>query len=78
MKYYKTSCTYFSGYKMDAMLMIGGRDARKKGLAVADGILQRTRNEFKRRGYEDYSAVNVELLGAEHSIIYYISNERLW
>jgi len=66
-KYYKASVTYLGGLKMEAMLMIGGIDAKRKALAVADGILTRTRRIFKEKGYKDYDRVNVETLGAEHS-----------
>ncbi len=36
--YYKASITYLGGLKMDAVLMVGGIDAKRKALAVADGI----------------------------------------
>jgi len=53
--------------KMDAVLMIGGVDARRKGLAVAEAILIRTRRLFQERGYGDYRDVHIETLGAEAS-----------
>lgn len=65
--HYKASITYLGGLKMEAVLMIGGVDAKRKALAVADGILTRTRRLFKERGIADYSDVNVEPLGAEAS-----------
>eukprot|EP01127_Copromyxa_protea_P016118 TRINITY_DN4739_c0_g1_i1.p1 TRINITY_DN4739_c0_g1~~TRINITY_DN4739_c0_g1_i1.p1 ORF type:complete len:615 (-),score=110.50 TRINITY_DN4739_c0_g1_i1:35-1879(-) len=64
---YKASVTYLGGFKMDAVLMIGGIDAKKKAFAVADGILTRTRRLFQERGYGDYSNVHLEALGAETS-----------
>lgn len=65
--YYKASVTYLGGLKMDAVLMIGGIDAKRKALAVADSILARTRRVFKERGLGDYSNVHIEPLGAEAS-----------
>jgi hypothetical protein len=65
--FYKASITYLGGLKMDAVLMVGGIDAKRKALAVADGILTRTRRLFKERGIADYSNVHVEPLGAEAS-----------
>lgn len=65
--YYKASITYLGGLKMDAVLMVGGMDAKRKALAVADGILTRTRRLFSEKGFSDYSDVNVETLGAETS-----------
>jgi len=48
-------------------LMIGGRDACLKALAVGNSIIGRTRKMFKLKKLGDYSAVNIEALGAEHT-----------
>ena len=62
---YKANATCLDGYRATALFMIGGIDARLKGDAVADAILQRTRRLFRERGLADYRATDVEILGAE-------------
>lgn len=63
--HYKASVTYQDGWRATATMMIGGRDAAPKARRVAEAILARTRRLFAQRGWEDYRAVSVEVLGAE-------------
>src|SRR5690242_19089477 len=42
-------------------LIICGRDARKKALAVAMAIIQRCRNIFKKLGLSDFTNLNIEV-----------------
>jgi Acyclic terpene utilisation family protein AtuA len=62
---YKASLTYADGFRCTATLMIVGAQAAQKAEAVAAAILKRTRRMFRERGWEDYRAVSIEVLGAE-------------
>jgi hypothetical protein len=65
--YLKVSATSLDGWKIGALLMIGGIDARRKALAVAEAILARSRRLLAMRGMPDFRRTCVEVLGAEHS-----------
>jgi hypothetical protein len=60
-KYFKGSLTYMGGMMVSGALVICGRDARRKALAVADGIIQKTRNIFNEMGIDDYTSLNIEV-----------------
>ncbi len=62
---YKASLTYADGFRATATLMIVGAQAVQKAEAVGAAILKRTRRLFRERGWDDYRAVSVEVLGAE-------------
>jgi hypothetical protein len=62
---YKASLTYADGFRCTATLMIVGSDAAAKAAATAAAILKRTRRMFSERGWADYRATSVEVLGAE-------------
>jgi Acyclic terpene utilisation family protein AtuA len=62
---YKASLTYPDGYRCTATLMIVGADAVQKAQQVAAAILRRTRRMFSERGWADYQATSVEVLGSE-------------
>lgn len=62
---YKLSATYPAGFRSNATFMIGGIDAARKGRAVAEAIIARTRNLFAQQGFDDYLAVDIDVLGAE-------------
>jgi hypothetical protein len=62
---YKASLTYADGFRCTATLMIVGAQAVQKAEAVGAAILKRTRRMFAARGWEDYRAVSIEVLGAE-------------
>jgi hypothetical protein len=70
-KFYKASLTYMGGLMVSGALVICGRDARRKALAVADGIIQKTRNIFKELGLPDYTELNVEVTNYFVSIVSY-------
>jgi len=61
----KISATSADGWKIGGLLFIGGIDARKKALAVADAILNRSRRMLTMRGLPDFIRTHVEVLGAE-------------
>ena len=62
---YKVCATYPDGYRATAMMMIGGIDARRKGLRVGAAIVARTQRLFAAAGLADYREVSLEILGAE-------------
>lgn len=62
---YKVSATYLDGYRATAMLTIIGRQAKAKAERTADAILTRVRRIFRARNLADFSATDVEVLGAE-------------
>ncbi len=62
---YKVSLTYHDGFRCTATMMIVGGDAAEKARRVGAAILKRTRRLLGERGYSDYRATSVEVLGAE-------------
>ncbi|MGH8619233.1 MAG: acyclic terpene utilization AtuA family protein [Burkholderiales bacterium] len=61
----KCSATFMDGYRLDVIMAIRGIDAVTKARKTADALLARSRRLMQARGHADYSAVTVELLGAE-------------
>jgi hypothetical protein len=62
---YKASLTWQDGFRCMATMMIVGKGAAARGRHVAAAILRRTRRMFEERGYSDYRATSIEVLGAE-------------
>ncbi len=62
---YKVSATYQDGYRAVGMLAIVGFDAARKAQRSAEALVARARMQFTRRGIADFSAVHIEILGAE-------------
>ncbi len=63
--YYKACAQVADGYRMTFLLMIGGRDAAKKGRRVAESILARASGLYKQLGFEDFRETSIEVMGAE-------------
>ncbi|XP_044536292.1 uncharacterized protein LOC123251170 [Gracilinanus agilis] len=64
---YKVSASYLDGFRATAVCAIGGPRATEKGRRTAESILRRTRLMFEELGLEDYSAVHIQILGAEET-----------
>lgn len=64
---YKLTTTYFEGWRNEAVLVIAGIDADKKAYATAEALLSRQRRMLTSMGLSDYTEVNIEVLGAEHT-----------
>uniref|UniRef100_A0A8C5Q4U5 Uncharacterized protein n=1 Tax=Leptobrachium leishanense TaxID=445787 RepID=A0A8C5Q4U5_9ANUR len=64
---YKVCATYLDGFRATAVCPVGGPNAAEKGRRTAESILKRTREMFAHLGFEDFSAVNVQIIGAEDS-----------
>ncbi|XP_070710383.1 uncharacterized protein lratb.1 [Pempheris klunzingeri] len=62
---YKVCATYMEGFRATAVCPVGGPRAAEKGRRTADAIIKRTKRIFKQLGLEDFSSVNVQVLGAE-------------
>ncbi|XP_069487413.1 uncharacterized protein [Ambystoma mexicanum] len=64
-KLYKVCATYFDGFRATAVCPVGGPYAAEKGRRTAESIVKRTRLMFQQLGFEDYSGVSIQVLGAE-------------
>ena len=62
---YKVSATAQDGWRCAGSLVIVGLDAAAKAQRTGEAILERTRELFAARGWADYSATHIELLGVE-------------
>ncbi|XP_039996676.1 uncharacterized protein lratb.1 [Xiphias gladius] len=62
---YKVCATYMDGFRATAVCPVGGPRAAEKARRTADGIIKRTKRMYKQLGLEDFSAVNIQVLGAE-------------
>ena len=61
---YKVSATYADGFRSAAQLTVVGHDAGRKARRSAEAILARTRAMLARAGLGDYSATQIDVLGA--------------
>ncbi|PIF78336.1 uncharacterized protein DUF1446 [Variovorax sp. 54] len=62
---YKVTATYAAGYRCNAELLIVGFDAAAKAQRSGEAMLRRTRDLFAQRGWADFSATHIDVLGAE-------------
>ncbi|KAF7641729.1 hypothetical protein LDENG_00273760, partial [Lucifuga dentata] len=62
---YKVCSTYLDGFRATAVCPVGGPRAAEKARRTADSIIKRTKRMFKQLGLEDFSSVNIQILGAE-------------
>ncbi|KAG7496304.1 hypothetical protein JOB18_016450 [Solea senegalensis] len=62
---YKVCATYMDGFRATAVCPVGGPRAAEKARRTADSIVKRTKRMFKQLGLEDFSSVNVQVLGTE-------------
>ncbi|XP_026225019.1 uncharacterized protein lratb.1 [Anabas testudineus] len=62
---YKVCATYMDGFRATAVCPVGGPRAAEKARRTAESIIKRTRQMFKLLGLEDFSSVNIQVLGAE-------------
>jgi hypothetical protein len=64
---YKVSVTWQDGWRLTAVLMIGGREAAAKARHVGQAILHRTQRLGARQGLSPLLRTDIETLGAEVS-----------
>ena len=62
---YKVSATYMDGYRCTAQLSIVGFEAAAKARRTGEAILERVRGLLHERALGDFTASNIEVLGAE-------------
>ncbi|HSB99617.1 MAG TPA: acyclic terpene utilization AtuA family protein, partial [Burkholderiaceae bacterium] len=62
---YKVSSTQLDGFRCAGMLAIVGIDAAAKAQRTGEAIVERTRGILQQMGLSDYTAVRIELFGAE-------------
>ncbi|KAM6909409.1 uncharacterized protein FYW49_013240 [Xenentodon cancila] len=62
---YKVCATYMDGFRATAVCPVGGPRAAEKARRTADSIIRRTKRMFKQLGLNDFSSVNIQVLGAE-------------
>jgi hypothetical protein len=62
---YKVSATWQDGYRAVAMVAIIGVDAVRKAERTAQALVERARMRFAARGWADFRATHVEVLGGE-------------
>ncbi|KAL0970677.1 hypothetical protein UPYG_G00245590 [Umbra pygmaea] len=62
---YKVCATYMDGFRATAVCPVGGPRASDKARRTAESIIKRTRRLFQHTGLEDFSSVNIQVLGAE-------------
>ena len=56
--------TYLDGYKLTAVCPVAGGRARDKARATAEAILRRAKVGFAKMGLEDFTATEVQVIGA--------------
>ncbi len=61
----KVSATAMAGWRVDAMMVIIGIDAVAKARRSGESLIERTREMIMARGWGDFSATRVEVIGAE-------------
>ncbi|KAL7845931.1 hypothetical protein AOLI_G00241230 [Acnodon oligacanthus] len=74
---YKVCATYMDGFRATAVCPVGGPRAAEKARRTAESIIKRTRRIFRQLGLEDYSGVNIQVLGAEDTYGPHASNSGL-
>ncbi|XP_028420118.1 uncharacterized protein LOC114545791 isoform X2 [Perca flavescens] len=62
---YKVCATYMDGFRATAVCPVGGPRAAEKARRTADSIIKRTRRMLQQLNLEDFSSVNIQILGAE-------------
>ncbi|XP_026178253.1 uncharacterized protein LOC113139333 [Mastacembelus armatus] len=62
---YKVCATYLDGFRATAVCPVGGPRAAEKARRTAESIIKRTKRIFKQLGLNDFSSVNIQVLGAE-------------
>jgi hypothetical protein len=61
---YKVSATHLDGYRVAGTLVIGGKDAPRKGEIIANAILKKTSAILEEQGLSPFTKTSYDLLGA--------------
>ncbi len=62
---YKACALELDGYRLMSLLLVTGRDAVDKAQRVGQTLFERMRHVFPERGWDDFRATSIELLGGE-------------
>jgi hypothetical protein len=62
---YKVSATWLDGYRLSTTLTFVGENAIDMGQRAVEAIVSRARRLMLEAGHEDFSRVNIEVLGSE-------------
>ena len=63
--FYKVSATYSEGYRLSAVMVLGGYNAVKKAKVASKAIFDKTRNIFKKMNWGDFTETAETILGTE-------------
>ena len=63
--FYKVSATYSEGYRLSAVMVLGGYNAVKKAKIASKAIFDKTRNIFKKMKWNDFTGTAETILGTE-------------
>ena len=61
----KVSATHLAGWRCSSSLVIVGIDAAAKARRTGEALVERTRELIQARGWGDYSATRIDLIGTE-------------
>ncbi|MEM7343437.1 MAG: acyclic terpene utilization AtuA family protein, partial [Chloroflexota bacterium] len=62
---YKACALEMDGYRIMSLLMVTGRDAVRKAQRVGETVFERIRPVFAEKGWGDFRAISIEILGGE-------------
>ena len=62
---YKACALELDGYRLMSLLLVTGRDAVGKAQRVGQTLFERMRHTFPEKGWDDFRATSIELLGGE-------------
>ena len=63
-KYYKNSATFMDGYRSIGTLVVGGKDAFKKGEIIANAIIKKCSLIFKENKMGSFSNTSFDIIGS--------------
>ncbi len=63
-KYYKNSATYMDGYRAIGTLVIGGKDAFKKGEVIANAVIKKCSSIFNENKIGNFSNSSFDIIGS--------------
>jgi len=62
---YKACTLEMDGYRIMSLLMLTGQDAARKAQRVGETLIARMRRAFPEKGWADFRATSIEVLGSE-------------
>ncbi|CAL8241354.1 unnamed protein product [Merluccius merluccius] len=62
---YKVCATYMDGFRATVVCPVGGPRSVEKARQTAQSLIKRAKRIFTQLGFEDFSSINIQVLGAE-------------